>query len=179
MDSPATPNLTGTRAAGARHALFPGTFDPPTNGHLDLVRRGRAIFDELTVAVAAHHDKRHLFSLEERLELLTEALREAELTDVRVSSLAGLTVRGCADLGASVILRGVRGTSDLEYESAMLQTNRVLAPGIETVLLVPGPEVGHISSSLARQVAELGGDVSALVPPVVARALAARRGEGA
>lgn len=158
-----------------RHALFPGTFDPLTLGHIDLVRRGLALFDRVTVAVASHHDKRHLFTLEERIGLVEESLAEADLREgASVTSLAGLVVRGCADLGATVILRGLRGSADLEYEAAMLQTNRVLAPDVETVLLVPAPEVAHISSSLVRQVGEMGGDVSAFVTPAVARAIEQR-----
>ncbi|MBJ01425.1 MAG: pantetheine-phosphate adenylyltransferase [Planctomycetes bacterium] len=178
MASSSTPSEPGRHAQPGRHALFPGTFDPFTRGHLDLLRRGLALFERVTVAVGAHHDKRHLFSLEERIELIELSLSEAQLVEgVGVTSLAGLTVRGCADLGATVILRGLRGAADLEYETAMLQTNRTLAPEVETALLVPTPEVAHISSSLVRQVAEMGGEVSGLVPPAVARALAKRFGE--
>jgi pantetheine-phosphate adenylyltransferase len=172
---------SSSQSPSGRHALFPGTFDPVTLGHLDLVRRGLSLFDTVTVAVASHHDKRHLFSLEERIDLIEASFAEVNLTDgASATSLPGLVVRGCADLGATAILRGLRGAVDLEYEVAMLQTNRALAPDVETVLLVPSPDLVHISSTLVRQVGVMGGDVSDFVTHVVAQALEKRfRGEQA
>jgi pantetheine-phosphate adenylyltransferase len=154
------------------HALFPGTFDPVTLGHLDVLSRALVLFDRVTLAVATHHEKQSLLGVEERLELLRRAT--AELEGVRVTSLEGLVVDACRALGAGVIVRGVRSGTDYDYEVQMARTNRALAPDVETVLLVPAPEHAHISSTLVRQIASLGGDVSAFVPPAVAAVLAER-----
>ena len=151
------------------HALFPGTFDPVTLGHLDIVRRAAALFERVTIAVARHPTKRELLPVVERLKLLREVTRG--LRGVDVAELQGLVVHGCLELGASVIVRGVRSSSDVEYELEMARTNRVLAPGIETVLLVSSPEHAHISSTLVRQVAEMGGELVNFVPPAIARRL--------
>jgi pantetheine-phosphate adenylyltransferase len=156
----------------AQHALFPGSFDPPTLGHLDIVRRGAQLFDALTVAVAAHATKPGLFSVEERIALL-EACVEG-LEGVRVVAIDGLLVDACRDLGADVVLRGVRGARDFDYEVEMARTNRALRAELDTVLLATSPEVGHVSSTLVRQIASLGGAVEGLVPPAVARALRER-----
>ena len=154
------------------HALFPGTFDPFTLGHLDLVRRAARLFGRATVGVARNAEKRSLFGAEERTELAREALRG--LAGVEVALVPGLVVRACEELGADVIVRGVRGGADLELEIQMARTNRTLAPSIDTVLLVPTPELAHVSSTLVREIAALGGDVSAFVPKNVAEALRAR-----
>ncbi len=155
-----------------RRAVFPGTFDPVTLGHVDLVRRAAALVDELIVAPAAHHDKQHVFTLDERVALLREAV--ADLPHVRVEPLAGLLVDGAARLGAALIVRGIRNATDLEYERQMAHTNRTLAPGIETLLLLSSPEHAHVSSTLVRQIARLGGDVRPFVPAHVAAALRAK-----
>lgn len=156
------------------HALFPGTFDPVTLGHLDLARRAAGMFDRLTICVALHHDKKAMFSPDERLGLLREVLDEGGLQDVAVAGLEGLLVDGARDLGAAVVVRGVRGAVDLEYERQMVLTNRMLAPELETVFLLPDAAHGHISSTLVRQIAGMGGDVSAMVPAAVLRALRGR-----
>ena len=156
----------------ATHAVLPGSFDPPTRGHLDLVRRALSMFPRLTLLVGAHHAKSALFSPEERVELLRRCT--AELPGVEVAQLDGLLVDGCAKLGAQVVVRGVRNGSDLDYEMGMAHTNAELAPGLETVFLAPAPDCAHVSSSLVRQIAGLGGDVSSFVPPAVAEALSAR-----
>jgi pantetheine-phosphate adenylyltransferase len=154
------------------HALLPGTFDPPTLGHLDLIDRAAALFGRLTVGLADHPTKTALFTVEERLALL------ARLTGgkpgVRVVRIAGLLVDACEEFGATVLVRGVRHGTDLDYEIELARTNRALLPRIDTVLLVPAPEVAHVSSTLARQIARLGGSVRALVPPSVAEVIEAR-----
>lgn len=155
-----------------RHALLPGTFDPVTLGHLDLVRRASAIFERVSVGIARNARKHELFPLAERLELLREAT--ADLPNVQVAVLDGLVVEGARALGAGVLLRGLRHAGDFEYEAQMARTNRALAPGIQTLFLVSAPEHVHISSTLVREIAELGGDLSPFVPPAVARALARR-----
>jgi pantetheine-phosphate adenylyltransferase len=151
-------------------ALFPGSFDPVTLGHLDLVRRARAIFGQVTVLVAAHAEKRGLFSAEERCRLLREAL--GGLDGVEIAETRGLLVDACRQHDARVVVRGVRGGSDLEYEAQMAGTNRSMLPEMDTVFLTPAPELSFISSTLVRQIASMGGDVSQLVPANVAAALA-------
>ena len=150
-------------------AVFPGTFDPFTLGHLDLVRRARDLFPDIIVAVAQHPTKDEMFSVPERVALIEESL--AGMDGVRVATFDGLVVEGCRSLGASVLLRGLRGTSDLEYERPMALSNRAMAPELETVFLLPSAETAHISSTLVRQIARLGGDASAFVPGPVLRAL--------
>jgi pantetheine-phosphate adenylyltransferase len=162
----------------SRHALFPGTFDPFTRGHLDLVDRAARIFGKVTVAVARNPEKQSLFSPEERAELARAAL--SGIAGVAVTLIPGLVVQACEDLGADVIVRGVRSGSDFDFEAQMARTNRGLLPRIETVLLAPAPELAHVSSTLVRQIASMGGDPSGLVPPNVAAALRSRfpRGRG-
>lgn len=160
-----------------RHALFPGTFDPFTLGHLDLVRRALRLFDRVTVAVAEHHAKNAIFDVTERLELARASLRDVDgrpLAGAEVTALSGLLVDGCRRLGAGAVVRGVRSAADLEYERAMALTNRALAPEVETVLLLPDPAFGHVSSTLVRQIARMGGDVAPFVPAPVADALRGR-----
>lgn len=156
-------------AARPSHALVPGSYDPVTFGHLDLIRRAAALFERVTVAVATHPTKRELLSLEERLALLAEVT--AELERVSVTRLEGLVVEGCRQLGANVIVRGARSALDFDYEAQMARANRALHGAVDTVLLPSSPEHVHVSSTLARQVAEMGGDLSAFVPPAVARML--------
>jgi pantetheine-phosphate adenylyltransferase len=158
-------------ASSARHALFPGTFDPVTLGHLDVVRRAASLFERVTVAVAPHPTKRELLPLEARLALLREVT--ADMPGVGIACVDGLTVDGCRKLGASVVVRGLRNASDFEYEAQMARSNRAMAPEVETVFLASAPEHGHISSTLVRQVAEMGGPLEPFVPAPVARALRA------
>ncbi len=157
-----------------RIAVYPGTFDPVTNGHLDLVDRGRHHFDELIVAVLHNEDKQPTFSLEERLELLRSAV--AGWDGVRVDSFDGLLVDYARVNGASVIVRGIRAVSDFEYELQMAMMNRRLEPGVETVFLVPSEKYSYLSSKLVREIAQNGGRIDGLVPEAVARALYARFG---
>jgi pantetheine-phosphate adenylyltransferase len=157
----------------AHHALFPGTFDPVTRGHVDIVERARQLFGRVTIAVAHNPDKKTLFGPEERVELLREATRE--LGDVEVTLIDGLVVDACAKLGADVIVRGVRSGTDFDYEVDMARTNREMLPQVETILLAPSPAHAHVSSTLVRQILAMGGDASAFVPAGVARVLKERR----
>jgi pantetheine-phosphate adenylyltransferase len=155
-----------------RSAVYPGTFDPVTHGHLDLADRGRRHFDELIIGVLRNEDKAPLFSVEERLELLEEAVRGWD--NVRVDSFDGLLVDFARRVGATMILRGIRAVTDLEYEMQMAMMNRRMNPGLETVFVVPSEAYSYVSSRLVREVARLGGETAGLVPPNVARALARR-----
>ena len=158
------------------HALFPGTFDPITIGHLDVLQRALTLFDRVTVAVAEHPTKRSMLAVGERLDLVLRSVAHLERVEALV--LQGLVVEGCRRIGAGVIVRGVRSAADLENERAMALTNRVLQPDVETVLLLPAPEVAHVSSTLVRQIACMGGEVRAFVPPPVAQALRGRTFSG-
>jgi pantetheine-phosphate adenylyltransferase len=153
------------------HALFPGSFDPVTVGHLDLIRRAARLFERVTVAVAQHPEKRELLPEETRIELLREVT--ADLPGCSVERFRGLVVDGARALGCDVIVRGARSATDFDYEAQMARTNAVLAPGIETVILAASPACVHVSSTLVRQVARMGGPLDELVPAPVARALRA------
>ncbi len=154
-------------------ALFPGTFDPVTLGHVDLVRRAVSLFGQLVVGVAHNPDKRELLPVEARIELLRAALGGIE--GVEVARLEGLVVQAAKRVGAGVIVRGVRNSLDFEYESQMARCNAQLEPSLQTVLLAASPEHAHISSTLVRQIILCGGNPSAFVPPVVTRRLARTR----
>lgn len=156
----------------ADHAIFPGSFDPWTSGHQDVLRRALRLFSRVTVAVGEHHAKTPFLERGERTALIERAL--AGLDGVAVTALDGLLVDSCRALGARVVVRGLRGCADLELETAMALTNRGLDPELETVFLLPAPEHAHVSSSLVRQIARLGGDVSAMVPGPVAEVLRQR-----
>jgi pantetheine-phosphate adenylyltransferase len=140
-------------------ALYPGSFDPFTVGHLDIAERAGALFDELVIAVVHNPNKTPLFSLVDRVELVQQALAEAGLSNIRVVALeSGLLVDLCTDVSADVIVKGARSASDVDFEFPMAQINRELT-GIETTILIAAPEFSHISSSLVRQLAQNGGDV--------------------
>ncbi len=145
-----------------RLAVFPGMFDPVTNGHLDVIRRGATLFDELVVAVGDNPDKTPLLPQADRAAILREIV--ADMPNVRVETFLGLTVDFARKLGATAILRGIRNSSDLQFEFQVALTNRVVA-GVETVFIMTSTEYAFTSSSLIRQIASMGGDVSALVPP--------------
>jgi len=153
-----------------RVAVYPGTFDPVTNGHLDLCERGRRHFDRVIISVLRHDQKQPLFSLAKRVEFLREATSAWDGVDV--DSFDGLLVDYAREAKASIILRGIRAVTDLEYEMQMAMMNRRLDEGLETVFLVPSEAYSYVSSRLVREVASLGGSVDGLVPPVVAAALA-------
>jgi pantetheine-phosphate adenylyltransferase len=147
-----------------RRAVCPGSFDPVTNGHVDVINRAAALYDELVVAVLVNPGKAGLFSADERMELLRESV--ADLPNVTVDSFQGLLVDYCRTHDIPVIVKGLRAVSDFEYELQMAQMNRELA-AIETLFVPTAPQVGHLSSSLVKQIARFGGDVSKLVPKVV------------
>lgn len=163
--------------AGATVAIYPGSFDPITNGHLDLIERAARLFDRLIVAILRNEGKQPLFTAEERVEMLRQVLRD--YANVEVDSFEGLLVDYAARRGAGVIVRGIRAVSDYEYELQMALMNRRLAPQIETVFLMAGEAYSFISSRLVKEVASLGGDVSGLVPPVVEARLKERVGAAA
>lgn len=158
-----------------RRAVCPGSFDPVTNGHVDVINRASGLYDELVVAVLVNPGKAGLFSVTERMELIREAV--ADLPNVRVDSFQGLLVDYCRSQDIPVIVKGLRAVSDFEYELQMAQMNRELA-AVETLFVPTAPQVGHLSSSLVKQIAGFGGDVSRLVPKVVDDRLRERAGEG-
>ncbi|MEK7798755.1 MAG: pantetheine-phosphate adenylyltransferase [Acidobacteriota bacterium] len=149
-------------------AVFPGTFDPITNGHLDLISRGRDLFDRIVIAILRNPDKDPLFPLEERADILRAAV--GLWPNVEVDSFDGLLVEFARSRGAQVIVRGLRALSDFEYEFQMTLMNQRLEPGIQTVFMMPSEAYSYVSSRLVKEVARLGGDVTGLVPPdVIAR----------
>ena len=154
--------------SGSRIAVYPGSFDPITHGHEDLIRRSLAFADRVIVAVAVNVAKQVLFTLDERVALIREAVRHPA---VEVQSFDGLLVGFAREVGATLIVRGLRAVSDFEYEFQMALMNRALAPALETVFLVPAFDLTYLSSSLVREVARFGGDVSQLVHPAVQQAL--------
>lgn len=156
-----------------RTALYPGTFDPVTNGHLDLVRRALRLFDRVVVAVGTGLGKAPMFTVEERVAFIERAVEG--LDGVGVSTFGGLLVDAVRDEGAVAIIRGLREVSDFEYEFQMALMNRRLAAEIETVFLMPSESYTYIDSTIVKEVALLGGDVSGLVPDAVADALRGRR----
>ncbi len=156
------------RPPPVRIAVYPGSFDPVTRGHEDLIRRSLAFVDRVVVAVAVNVAKQPLFTLEERVGMIRETVR---LPGVDVQSFEGLLVEFARRIGASVIVRGLRAVSDFEYEFQMALMNRNLDPKLETVFLVPAFDLTYLSSSLVREVARFGGDVSPLVHPAVQQAL--------
>jgi pantetheine-phosphate adenylyltransferase len=147
-----------------RKAVCPGSFDPPTFGHLDVIARVAEVFDHVTVAVLVNESKRGLFPPEERLEMLTEAVSTHD--NVLVDSFSGLLVDYCVTHDIQAIVKGVRAVTDFDYELQMAQMNRMIA-GIETIFVPASPEWSFLASSLVKEVAGLGGDVSGLVPPYV------------
>ena len=153
-------------------AVVPGSFDPITNGHLDVIRRARAIFDEVVVAVGANSSKRYLFEPAERLELVRAAT--AGIEGVTAEPLSGLLVDFCRAHGADAIVKGARAAADFDFEVGMARMNQSLT-GVETVILPAAAQWSYVSSTLVREVATLGGDAAPYVPAVVAERLATRR----
>ena len=152
-----------------RRAIFPGSFDPPTNGHLDIIERSLSLFDEIIVAVLHNPEKTPMFSIEERGEMLEKVLNEfrGKGCCLVVDSYSGLTAEFARQRGAAAIIRGIRAVGDYEYELRMAMMNRRLQPEVETVFLTAAEEYSFVSSSLMKQVFELGGRVEGLVPPLV------------
>ncbi|MBF0589366.1 MAG: pantetheine-phosphate adenylyltransferase [Magnetococcales bacterium] len=159
-----------------RHALYPGTFDPVTMGHMDIITRGANMFDRLTVVVAANIEKRTLFSAEERMAMIRKST--AHLSNVDVCQLNGLLVHYARKVGAGAVLRGLRAVSDFEYEFQMAGMNRKLAEEIETVFLMSAEATTFLSSRLIKEIAKEGGDVGPFVPKHVAPALVNKLCEG-
>ncbi len=154
-------------------AVYPGSFDPVTFGHLDIIDRAAKIFDHLIVSVFAHSTKKHMFSIDERVAMLRTALKGKK--NVTVDCFEGLLVDYVKKKKTSVVIRGLRAISDLEYEFQIAAVNRTLSPGIETVFFMPRQRYTYLSSSVVRDIAHFKGDVSKLVPPHVAKAIAARK----
>lgn len=150
-------------------AIYPGSFDPLTNGHLDLVERGAKIFDELIVSILRNPEKEALFSVEERREMIEEMTQR--FSNVRVDTFDGLMVDYATRVGATAVLRGIRAISDYEYELQMALMNRKLEPRLETVFMMPAEAYSYLSSRLVREIASLGGSVSGLVPEMVEKKL--------
>jgi pantetheine-phosphate adenylyltransferase len=154
--------------------FYPGSFDPVTNGHLDVIERACKLVDHLVVAVGTHHAKAPLFSHEDRMTLLRSILEPTGRrtdTEIVVVDFGGLMVHAARQHGAKLIIRGLRDTTDYNYEMQMVGMNAQMAPDLQTVFVPSSPHVRHISATLVRQIAEMGGDISAFVPPLVLKAL--------
>ena len=157
-----------------RTALYPGSFDPLTYGHLDVIRRSVRLADRLIVAVGVHHGKAPVFTSDERIAMIAEeagTLGGSSGSEIQVVTFADLVVEAARRHGAGVLIRGLRDGTDLDYEMQMAGMNGAMAPDVQTVMLPASPEVRHITATLVRQIARMGGDVSAFVPPAVAARL--------
>ncbi len=160
-----------------RVAVYPGSFDPVTNGHLDVVRRARVVFDTLVVAVIVNPRKQAMLSPDERVAAIRESLEEADLADgVEVATFDGLTVQFCRTRNARWMVRGLRAIADFETEMQLAHNNRKLAPEVDTVFFMTSLEHGYVSSSLVKEIARYGGDVSEMVPAPALRRLVAAGG---
>ncbi len=148
-----------------KRAVYPGSFDPVTNGHLDIIERASAVVDELIVGVLNNNEKRPLFSAEERVNMLKDVTRD--IPNVQVKAFSGLSVDFCRECNASFIIRGLRAVTDFEYELQMAQTNRTLDKGVDTLFFTTELNYAYISSTIVKEVASYGGDISAFVPPQI------------
>jgi pantetheine-phosphate adenylyltransferase len=157
-----------------RRAIYPGSFDPITNGHVDVIERARKLFDEVVVAVTHNDEKQPLFSLNDRLDLLRETA--GKIDNVRIAEFEGLLVEFARNEEAGVVIRGLRAISDFEFEFQMALMNRKLDSAVETIFLMPKEEYTYLSSRIVKEIARLGGDVSGFVPACVARALSRKFG---
>jgi pantetheine-phosphate adenylyltransferase len=155
-----------------RTAVYPGSFDPITNGHLDIIRRGTRLFDRVIVAILENEEKAPLFPLDERIEMLREVTND--LPAVEIQSFSGLLVNFVRKVDAAAVVRGIRAVSDFEYEFQMALMNRELAPDAETIFMMPAVEYSYVSSRLIKEVFRLGGEIDRLVPPLVLQRLADR-----
>jgi pantetheine-phosphate adenylyltransferase len=163
-----------------RRAIYPGSFDPVTNGHLDIIERGCKLFDEIIISILVNPDKKPFFTIEERHEMLTEVLQNIKQggCKVRVDSFEGLLVNYAVAQQADVIVRGIRAISDYEYELQMALMNRRLEPGIETVFMMPAETYSYVSSRLVKEVFQLGGTVEGLVPPLIEKRMKEKMNRG-
>ena len=163
-----------------RRAIYPGSFDPVTNGHLDIIERGCKLFDEIIIGILVNPDKQPLFTVEERQEMLTEVVKGISKGDctLRVDSFSGLLVNYAMAQQADVIVRGIRAISDYEYELQMALMNRRLQPGIETVFMMPAEIYSYVSSRLVKEVFHLGGVVTGLVPPLIEKRMKEKLNQG-
>jgi pantetheine-phosphate adenylyltransferase len=163
-----------------RRAIYPGSFDPVTNGHLDIIERGCKLFDEIIIGILVNPDKRPLFTVEERHEMLTEVVKNINSgrCSLRIDSFSGLLVNYAVAQEANVIVRGIRAISDYEYELQMALMNRRLEPGIETVLMMPAETYSYVSSRLVKEVFQLGGAVTGLVPPLIEKRMKEKLNQG-
>jgi len=157
-----------------RRAIYPGSFDPITNGHLDVIERARKLFDEVVVAVAHNDEKQPLFSLKDRLDLLRETA--GKIDNVRIAEFEGLLVEFARNEEAGIVIRGLRAISDFEFEFQMALMNRKLDFAVETIFLMPKEEYTYLSSRIVKEIARLGGDVAGFVPACVAKALSRKFG---
>ena len=155
-----------------RICIYPGTFDPITNGHLDIITRAAALFDKVIIAVAEDNYKKVLFSDEERLDMIREVTRDFD--NVSVDSFSGLLMDYCREKDAAAVIRGLRAVSDFEYEMQLALMNKKINPEVETVFLMTGQQYSFISSSIIKDVASLGGCISGLVPPSVEKRIFAK-----
>ena len=163
-----------------RRAIYPGSFDPVTNGHLDIIERGCKLFDEIIIGILVNPDKQPLFTVEERKEMLTEVVNVINKGNctLRVDSFSGLLVNYGVAQQANVIVRGIRAISDYEYELQMALMNRRLEPGIETVFMMPAETYSYVSSRLVKEVFQLGGAVTGLVPPLIEKRMKEKLKQG-
>jgi pantetheine-phosphate adenylyltransferase len=163
-----------------RRAIYPGSFDPVTNGHLDIIERGCKLFDEIIIGILVNPEKQPFFTLDERHEMLTEVLADISQggCEVRIDSFRGLLVNYAVAQQAHVIVRGIRAISDYEYELQMALMNRRLEPGIETVFMMPAETYSYVSSRLVKEVFQLGGTVAGLVPPVIEKRMKEKMKQG-
>ena len=163
-----------------RRAIYPGSFDPVTNGHLDIIGRGSKLFDEIVIAILVHPEKKPLFTIDERREMLEEVLHEraADGCKLRVDSFQGLLVKYAVEQEADAIVRGIRAISDYEYELQMALMNRRLEPRIETVFMMAAEDYSYVSSRLVKEVYQLGGTIHGLVPPTVEARMKRKFGDG-
>ncbi|MCI8597898.1 MAG: pantetheine-phosphate adenylyltransferase [Lachnospiraceae bacterium] len=157
-------------------AIYPGSFDPVTNGHLDIIERSSRVADELIVGVLNNRAKSPLFSVEERVKILEEVTKK--FSNVRIKSFTGLLVEFAKECEAHVIVRGLRAISDFEYELQMAQTNRIMSPNLDTMFLTTSLEYAYLSSTTVKEVAEFGGDISAFVPSLVEKRIKERISQG-
>ena len=163
-----------------RRAIYPGSFDPVTNGHLDIIERGCKLFDEIIIGILVNPDKQPLFTVEERQEMLSEVVKSISQgrCTLRVDSFSGLLVNYAVAQKADVIVRGIRAISDYEYELQMALMNRRLAPNVETVFMMPAETYSYVSSRLVKEVFQRGGTVTGLVPPLIEKRMKEKLNQG-